>query len=168
VTWPGSVEWVGGSAPVLQTAPDAMDTIGLLTIDAGTTWYGYHSGSDVAAHIADTSDAHDASAISVLDTGALLTATNVETALAELATDADAHLADTSDAHDASAISIVDAGTYYTSTDVEGALQEIGAGGIGGGSGGGRILIADVHSTPLIFDDLLQEDDASDLLYGDL
>jgi hypothetical protein len=92
----------------------------------------------------------------------------VETALAELATDADAHLADTSDAHDASAISIVDAGTYYTSTDVEGALQEIGAGGIGGGSGGGRILIADVHSTPLIFDDLLQEDDASDLLYGDL
>lgn len=41
-----------------------------------------------------------------------------------------------SPAHAASAVSIVDAGLYYTSTDVEGALQEIGAGGIGGGSGG--------------------------------
>lgn len=35
-------------------------------------------------HLADTSDAHDASAISVLDTAAVFTATNVETALKEL------------------------------------------------------------------------------------
>lgn len=36
------------------------------------------------AHLADTDDAHDASAISVLDTAAVFTATNVETALKEL------------------------------------------------------------------------------------
>lgn len=40
----------------------------------------------VSAHIADTTDAHDASAISVADAGGLLTATEVEAALAELAT----------------------------------------------------------------------------------
>lgn len=38
----------------------------------------------LAAHLADTSDAHDASAISILDTGAHFTATDVEAALAEL------------------------------------------------------------------------------------
>lgn len=37
------------------------------------------------AHIADTSDAHDASAVSVLDTGGYFTGTDVEAALAELA-----------------------------------------------------------------------------------
>lgn len=39
----------------------------------------------LAAHIADTADAHDASAISVLDAGGLYTATEVESALAEIA-----------------------------------------------------------------------------------
>lgn len=43
VTWPGSVEWAGGVAPTLQTAANALDTIGLLTVDDGTTWLGYHA-----------------------------------------------------------------------------------------------------------------------------
>jgi hypothetical protein len=41
VTWPGSVSWVGGSAPTLQTAADAVDTVGLLSVDDGVTWLGY-------------------------------------------------------------------------------------------------------------------------------
>lgn len=54
--------------------------------DAGTeTAYGA-SVAGLAAHLADTSDAHDASAISVLDSGAHFTATDVEAALAELFT----------------------------------------------------------------------------------
>lgn len=40
--------------------------------------------AQLAAHIADTSDAHDASAISVLDTAGQYTATDVEAVLAEL------------------------------------------------------------------------------------
>lgn len=40
--------------------------------------------SILADHLADTADAHDASAISVLDTGNNFTGTNVETVLAEL------------------------------------------------------------------------------------
>ena len=50
--------------------------------DAGTE-YAVGQG-DVSAHLADTSDAHDASAISIVDTGAYFTGTDVEAALQEL------------------------------------------------------------------------------------
>lgn len=94
--------------------------------------------SDISDHLSDTTDAHDASAISVLDTGSNFTSTDVEGALAESmdaaqAAQADAtqalsdianHMADSTDAHDASAISIVDTGNNFTATDVEGALEE--------------------------------------------
>ena len=50
--------------------------------DAGTE---YAAGGDVAAHLADAADAHDASAISVLDAAANFTGTDVEAVLAELA-----------------------------------------------------------------------------------
>jgi len=39
---------------------------------------------DLAAHLADTSDAHDASAISIVDTGGFYTGTDVEAALQEI------------------------------------------------------------------------------------
>lgn len=42
-------------------------------------------GGDAASHIADASDAHDASAISIADAGSLITATEVEAALQEIA-----------------------------------------------------------------------------------
>lgn len=56
-----------------------------------------HSGSTHSAatdtHIADGTDAHDASAISILDTAADFDATDVEGALAELQSDAETHAA---------------------------------------------------------------------------
>ena len=45
---------------------------------------GAETALGAAAHIADTADAHDASAISIADAGALYTATDVEAALAEV------------------------------------------------------------------------------------
>jgi hypothetical protein len=45
---------------------------------------------ELAAHLADTADAHDASAISIADAGGDFTATDVEGALAELQADAEA------------------------------------------------------------------------------
>lgn len=96
----------------------------------------------VSDHTGDTTDAHDASAISILDSGNDFTATDVEGALAELQADHETdaqdladHEGDTTDAHDASAISIADSGGYFTGTEVEAALQELGAGGGGGGGG---------------------------------
>jgi hypothetical protein len=44
----------------------------------------YATDSDLTAHTGDTTDAHDASAISVLDTGGNFTGTDVEAVLAEL------------------------------------------------------------------------------------
>lgn len=45
VTWPGSVVWVGGSAPTLSTAAAAVDRIILETLNGGTTWFGVMVGS---------------------------------------------------------------------------------------------------------------------------
>jgi hypothetical protein len=61
VTWPGSVEWVGGSAPTLQTALNAWDWVALVTLDGGTTWYAQHAGtssgsSSSSGHILITSE----------------------------------------------------------------------------------------------------------------
>jgi hypothetical protein len=86
----------------------------------------------VTAHLADTNDAHDASAISFSATGNIV-ATDVQAAIAELDSEkatvaepiAAAHIADTSDAHDASAISVLDTAGNYTATDVETVLAEI-------------------------------------------
>jgi hypothetical protein len=49
--------------------------------DAGTE---YAAGGDISAHTGDTTDAHDASAISIVDSGAYFTGTEVEAALQEL------------------------------------------------------------------------------------
>jgi len=42
ITWPASVKWPGGSAPILSTGAGAIDFADLWTDDAGTTWYGAH------------------------------------------------------------------------------------------------------------------------------
>ncbi len=43
VTWPASVKWPGGTAPVITTSNSAIDEITLRTIDAGTEWRGSFS-----------------------------------------------------------------------------------------------------------------------------
>lgn len=47
VTWPGSISWPGGAAPVISTAVGDADVFELITNDNGTTWTGIHlqSGS---------------------------------------------------------------------------------------------------------------------------
>lgn len=93
----------------------------------------------LSGHTGDTTDAHDASAISILDTANDFTATDVEGALVELQTDAEAdatalsdHVADAAAAHAASAIAFTPNGTI-AATDVQAAIQEVrdeaGAGG---------------------------------------
>jgi|TARA_R110002020_G_scaffold281544_2_gene497303 hypothetical protein len=45
VNWPGSVDWVGGTAPSLTSS--GKDVITFITVDAGTIWYGFVAGLDV-------------------------------------------------------------------------------------------------------------------------
>jgi hypothetical protein len=86
--------------------------------------------ADIDNHIADTADAHAASAITNTPAGNLA-ATTVQAALDELQGDIDTnssaisnHLSDATDAHDASAISNVPAGNL-AATDVQAALNEL-------------------------------------------
>lgn len=45
ITWPASVDWVGGNAPTLTTS--GIDVLVFTTNDAGTTWFGFVSGLDI-------------------------------------------------------------------------------------------------------------------------
>lgn len=88
------------------------------------------SDTNLANHLSDATDAHDASAVSVAPAGNLAS-TDVQSALTELQTDIDTnatnlanHLADAVDAHDASSISNVPAGNLLA-TDVQTALNEL-------------------------------------------
>lgn len=85
----------------------------------------------VAAHLADTSDAHDASAISFSPASGIA-ATDVQAAIVEDAGDLADHLADTADAHDASAISFSPVGTI-AATDVQAAIAEVASEASGSG-----------------------------------
>lgn len=44
VTWPGSVEWPGGTTPTLSDAADAADVFTLFSLDGGTVWFGFPTG----------------------------------------------------------------------------------------------------------------------------
>lgn len=104
------------------------------------------------AHLDDASDAHDASAISVVSTTLSGTGTDVQAVFEEIdnllddhssrhenggadeisiagldgtPTELTNHLNDTSDAHDASAISVADAKGNFAATEVEAALAEL-------------------------------------------
>ncbi len=133
----------GNSADPTVTAVDAV--AGSIYIRGGTNevYVKNTSGSNtdfsklgtvdsLNAHVNDTTDAHDASAISNVASGNLV-ATDVQSALNELQTELDGkalasdlsnHLSDATDAHDASAISSVASGNL-AATDVQSALNEL-------------------------------------------
>ena len=48
IIWPVTTKWHLGVAPVLSTTVGDIDIITLITIDGGTTWYGFIGGQDFA------------------------------------------------------------------------------------------------------------------------
>jgi len=48
ITWPAAIKWEqdSGLSPAQTTTGDAVDIYALITIDAGTTWYGFVMGLD--------------------------------------------------------------------------------------------------------------------------
>lgn len=48
VTWPTTTKWAGGAAPTLTTTAAGIDIITLITVNAGTTWYGFVGGKAFA------------------------------------------------------------------------------------------------------------------------
>ena len=45
-TWPGTVDWPSGVAPVLTTVAGDVNIVSFLTVDAGARWYGFLGGLD--------------------------------------------------------------------------------------------------------------------------
>ena len=48
VTWPGAVDWAGGSAPTISTGNGDDDFYVFATSDGGTIWYGFTAGQAMA------------------------------------------------------------------------------------------------------------------------
>lgn len=48
VTWPASIDWVGGVAPAMTASADAVDIFVFFTYDGGTTWFGFAPGLGMA------------------------------------------------------------------------------------------------------------------------
>lgn len=44
ITWPSSVDWASATAPTLTATNDGVDVFAFLTIDGGTTYYGFTLG----------------------------------------------------------------------------------------------------------------------------
>jgi hypothetical protein len=56
VTWPGTITWATGSAPVLYSAAAGTDIVGLVSVDDGTSWLGFHTLPFVGAKAYNSSD----------------------------------------------------------------------------------------------------------------
>jgi hypothetical protein len=90
LAWGGTIEWAGGSAPTMPTAANALLTVGLLSVDDGVTWLGY--GGDT--------DDQTAAQVPFTPTGTIA-ATDVQAAIAEVASEAATALTAAIAAHEA-------------------------------------------------------------------
>ena len=48
ITWPGAVDWAGGTAPTISTGSGDVDVFVFHTVDGGTTYYGFTAGQDLS------------------------------------------------------------------------------------------------------------------------
>ena len=48
ITWPGSVDWPGGTAPTISTGSGNVDVFVFITYDGGTTYYGFTAGQEMS------------------------------------------------------------------------------------------------------------------------
>ena len=47
VTWPASVQWASATAPTLSSGAADVDIFAFITVDEGTTWFGFTAGLDM-------------------------------------------------------------------------------------------------------------------------
>jgi len=181
-TWPGSVTWLGGSTPTHTTSAGTTTIYAFFTRNGGTTWIGGQLGGGgvtTADYLVGTAQAGLSAEIVVGTTpgGELgntwasptVDATHSGSAhtdfiakaivdvkgdlIAATAADTVARLAVGTDGYVLTASSGASTGLVWAAAS---------------GSGVGEILISDTPSTPLIFADLIQNEDQTDLVYADV
>ena len=47
-TWPVTVDWAAATAPTLTSGSGKVDIFTFVTVDGGTTWYGFTAGQDMS------------------------------------------------------------------------------------------------------------------------
>jgi hypothetical protein len=47
ITWPAAVKWAAATAPTLTQTANAVDIFTFITLNAGTSWYGFLAGADL-------------------------------------------------------------------------------------------------------------------------
>jgi hypothetical protein len=128
--WGGTIDWAthDGNPPDMSTDPNALLTVGLLSVDDGATWLGYAGGSGGEA----------AASVESETTFGISPAVGTDT---EYARQDHTH---GTPANPVTAEAVGALGLYV-----------------------GPILIADDHSTPIVFVDLVLTEDGDDFLYAD-
>ena len=48
ITWPGSVDWAGGTTPTISSGSGDVDVFVFHTVDGGTIYYGFTAGQDLS------------------------------------------------------------------------------------------------------------------------
>ena len=48
ITWPNSVDWAAATAPTISTGSGDVDVFVFMTVDGGTTYYGFTAGQDLS------------------------------------------------------------------------------------------------------------------------
>ena len=48
VTWPAAVKWARATAPTLSSGAADVDIFAFISVDAGTTWFGFTAGLDMS------------------------------------------------------------------------------------------------------------------------
>lgn len=159
-TWPGSVVWLGGTAPPHTTTAGTTTIYAFFTRNGGSTWIGGQLGGSsvtygtTATEIGGTASAGAASTVSRSDhihTGVSLVTANGSNSLVR----------PIANFVSGAGILLSVSSNSMTITGQPTAASITAAGFPG------EILIADVHSTPLVFADLIQNEGQDDLVYAD-
>jgi len=106
ITWPGSVTWVGGTAPTLTTSDNVVDLVHLFTTDGGTTWYGTFGPAAAPANVVSFT-----TGTGLIDTG---TAADPDVAIDYVGTN---NFIDSATDLESTAIASADTIVYHDATD---------------------------------------------------
>ncbi len=146
VTWPGSVVWLGGSTPAHTTTAGTTTIYSFFTRDGGTTWVGGQLGGGSGATFA---------------TPAIVLGTAAAAGAASTVIRSDSTIV----AFDVTVPTTIAAGDTAATGSAAVASRRDHVHGASSTLGAHFLVIASSHSTPLVFDDIVQNSAGDDFTY---